>query len=208
LPTWFLSSLKSLEARHRVSYDSTKEDGAFIVHTKNGGVIFGLCPETGFLFINLDNVSFGDKGAMLVQTVRGNYEGLTERDIKCARAARELQHRMGQPSDMEIKQLLKEKEKVSHALLKNCPLTIDKWENAKVIFGPSVPRLKGTSRRTKPTRAEPEYIRIPRDLVDMSKYVNIIVDVMFVCGLPFLISPRVGFGLLLCSTCQTSTRHR
>lgn len=181
-------SLRSLEARHRVSYDSTKEGGAFVVHTKNGDVVFDRCAETGFPYIDLDDVSFGDNGAMLVQTVRGNYEGFTERDVLRARAARELQHRMGQPSDTEIKHLLKEKEKVSHALLKNCPLTIDDWENAKVIFGPSVPRLKGTSRRMKPTRAEPEYIRIPRDLVDMNKYVTLVADVMFVCGLPFLIS--------------------
>ena len=153
-------SLKCLEARHHVSYESTKDGGAFVVHTKNGDVIFNRCPEMGFLFIDLDDVSFIGEGAMLVQTVQGNYEGFTERDIKRARAARELQNCMGQPSDMEIKQLLREKEKMSHTLLKDCPLTIDNLENAKAIFDPSVPRLKGTSCRTKPTRAEPEYIRL------------------------------------------------
>lgn len=77
---------------------------------------------------------------------------------------------------------------MSNALLKNCTLTMDDYENAKTIFGPSVPRLKGTSVRGKPIRAEPNYVRIPRELILMNKYVTLVADVMFVCGLPFLIS--------------------
>jgi hypothetical protein len=65
---------------------------------------------------------------------------------------------------------------------------MDDYENAKTIFGPSVPRLKGTLVRGKPIRAETNYVRIPRELISMNKYVTLVADVMFVCSLRFLIS--------------------
>ena len=67
---------------------------------------------------------------MLVQTVRDNYEGFTKREILKAREGRGMQGRMGQLSDTELKGLLKNKEEVSHALLKNSNLTIDNLDNS------------------------------------------------------------------------------
>jgi hypothetical protein len=191
-------SLKSLKERYRVTYDSSTDGGAFVVHTDNGDVTFKRCPETSFPFIDLDDVAGGDMGAMLVQTIRKNYEGFTKREVQRARELRELQGRLGHLNESELKQLLKEKDKVSHALLKNCSLTTDDYENANAIFGPSVARLKGTSKRVKPIRAEPNHVRIPRELISMNKYVTLVADVMFVCGLPFLISlsRRVRFVTL------------
>jgi hypothetical protein len=69
---------------------------------------------------------------------------------------------------------------VSHALLRNCPVTVQDFDNANTIFGPSIHRLKVTTVRTKPVRAESEFVRIPRDLIDMNKYVTLVGDVMFV----------------------------
>ena len=46
-------SLKCLEARHHVSYDSPKDGGASVVYTKNGDVIFKRCPEMGFPSLTL-----------------------------------------------------------------------------------------------------------------------------------------------------------
>ena len=181
-------SLKSLEEKYHVTYDSTKFGGSFLVHTESGIVTFKRCPETSFPYIDLDDMSQGDQGAMLVQTVRKNYEGFTRREVERAREVRELQSRLGQLSETELKTLLKEKDKVSNALLKNIDLTTDDLENSNQIFGPAVARLKGTSVRTKPIRAEPEYVRVPREIVEMNKFVTLVADVMFVCGLPFLIS--------------------
>jgi hypothetical protein len=184
-------SLKSLEEKYRVSYDSTIEGGAFVVHTDRGDITFNRCPDTSFPFIDLDDVTGGDMGATLVQTVRENYEGFTKREVLKAREMRELQGRLGHLNESEVKQLIKEKDQVSNALLKNSPLTLDDYNNANAIFGPSVARLKGASRRSKPIRAEPHHVRVPRDLIEMNKYV-------FVCGLPFLISlsRRVRFVTL------------
>jgi hypothetical protein len=181
-------SLKSLEEKYRVTYDSKASGGCFVVHTPSGSIEFKRCPDTSFPYIDLDDVSHGDKGTMLVQTVRGNYEGFTKREIEKAREVRVMQGRLGQLSETELTGLLKNKEKVSHTLLKNSNLTIDDLENSRVIYGPSVPRLKGTSVRHKPVRAEPNFVRIPRDIIDMNRYITLVADVMFVCGLPFLIS--------------------
>ena len=184
-------SLASLEEDHAVSYDSRRDGGSFVVHTGESDIVFKRCPDTGFPFIDLDDVTHGDKGAILVQavsTVRENYEGFTKRDVLKARAAKELQSKLGYASDTTMKDLLKEKEKVRHALLHNCPVTIDDFEKALTIFGPSVARLKGTSTRTKPIRAEADYVRIPQEIVDLNRFITIVADVMFVCGLPFLIS--------------------
>ena len=105
---------------------------------------------------------------MLVQTIRKNFEGFTKREVERAKEVRKLHNHLGQLSETELKGMLQEKDKVSHALLRNCDLTLTDMENAKAIFGPSVPRLKGTSVRTKPVRAEPNFVKIPRDLVAMN----------------------------------------
>ena len=49
--------------------------------------------------------------------------------------------------------------------------------------------------RHTPTRVEPNFVRIPRDIINMNRYVTLVADVMFVCGLPFLItlSRRIRF---------------
>lgn len=62
-------SLRSLEEKYRVSYDSLKDGGAFIVHTDEGDVIFKRCPDTSFPYLDLDDVTGGDRGAMLLQSM-------------------------------------------------------------------------------------------------------------------------------------------
>ncbi len=41
-----------------------------------------------------------------------------------------------------------------------------------------------------------DYVKIPRDLVDMHKYVTLVADVMFVNGLPFLVTSTRGISLV------------
>lgn len=50
-------SLESLETKHCITYDSSKNNGAFIVHTPKGEVHFKRCPDTKFPYISLDDVS-------------------------------------------------------------------------------------------------------------------------------------------------------
>lgn len=101
--------LSLLKSKHWVTYDSTKNNGAFIVHTLDGEIHFKRCPDTGFPYIDLDDVSLD--GFMLVQTIRGNYEGFTKRDIIKTCKASKLQSKLGQLCGTKLKQMLKEKEK-------------------------------------------------------------------------------------------------
>ena len=41
-----------------------------------------------------------------------------------------------------------------------------------------------------------DYVEIPRDLDDMHKYVTLAADVMFVNGLPFLVTLSRGISLV------------
>ena len=41
-----------------------------------------------------------------------------------------------------------------------------------------------------------DYVEIPRDLVDMHKYVTLVANMMFVNGLPFLVTLSRGISLV------------
>jgi hypothetical protein len=77
--------------------------------------------------------------------------------------------------------------KSTSLLFCTCPITTTNIANARAIFGPSVPCTTGEWVRPKPERVELGYVYIPANLIS-DKYVVLAVDVMFVCGLPFLIT--------------------
>ncbi len=86
---------------------------------------------------------------------------------------------VGNPTDREFKGMVCEK------LFTNCPVTVHDIENANHIFGPDLTNLRGETIRTKPEHVCIEYVQIPRDFVELHKYVTLVADVMFVNGLPF-----------------------
>ena len=67
-----------------------------MVHTDKGSAYFHK-DEQGLPYIDLD-ASVYDAATTLIQTVRSNYEGFTNKDIKAANAARKLQGMIGSPS--------------------------------------------------------------------------------------------------------------
>ena len=89
-----------------MTYYSELHGCAFVVHTDKGNVVFRRCPETGFPYINLDEP--GDEAAMLVQSIRGNFEGFTRREVEGAIAARDLQTNLVHVSNIKLEQLLYE----------------------------------------------------------------------------------------------------
>jgi hypothetical protein len=103
LSVWYLPdgianifSMHELEKLYRITYDSW--EGFYVVHTPRGEVHFHK-DEQGLPFIELSkshheaarmlmqlaesckDVGTDEDGRMLVQTVRGNYEGYTKRDV-------------------------------------------------------------------------------------------------------------------------------
>ena len=121
----------------------------------------------------------------LVQSVRENYRGYTRREVEQAIKARKLQARAGHPSEKVFKRDVSRKS--PHSLFHSCPVTTKDITDARKIFGPSLPCAKGKWVRTKSVRVDPDYVSIPPSLLT-NKYETLAADVMFVCGLPFLIT--------------------
>jgi hypothetical protein len=119
---------------------------------------------------------------ILVNTVRENFEGYSRHEVKKAKEARRIQGMIANPTKREFPGMLREQ------LLTNCPVTMRDVDNANRIFDPDLANLRGKTTRTKPERVRVEYVQIPRDFVQLHKYVTLVADVLFVNGLPFLVT--------------------
>jgi hypothetical protein len=56
--------------------------------------------------------------------------------------------------------------------------------------------LRGKITRTKLEHVSVDYVKIPQDFGEMNKYVTLVADVMFVNGLPFLLTSSRGIILV------------
>ncbi len=59
--------------------------------------------------------------------------------------------------------------------------------------------------RTKPERIPVEYVQIPWDFVQLHNYVTLVADVMFVNGMPFLVTSLQGLSLVTIEHLQLRT---
>jgi hypothetical protein len=75
-------------------------------------------------------------GANFVQTVRRNYEGYTKQEVLQAKAARQGQAMLGNPSEKDYQGL------VSGNLINNCPIFSSNVSNAPAIFGPDLASVR------------------------------------------------------------------
>ena len=67
---------------------------------------------------------------------------------------------------------------------------------AHQLFGNNLDRLRGKQSKNKPKQVVTDYIQIPRDLIQMNKYVMLPADVIFVNNLAFVITYWRGIGLV------------
>jgi hypothetical protein len=105
-------SLRSLEERFHVTYDSNSRGGSFICKTPKGEVVFRRCPTTHFPYVDLDDEE-ENAAIIMVQTVREQYTGYTRREVERAIAARKLQARAGHPSEATLKKEVSRKSESS-----------------------------------------------------------------------------------------------
>lgn len=113
-------SLKMLEEKFHMMYDSKMHGGAFVCEMLKGQIIFRRCPITSFPYINLNQDELA-AAAMLLQMIRQNFEGYTQEEIERAILARKMHARSGYTSKAAFK---KEVSQNSESLvIKDSPLT-------------------------------------------------------------------------------------
>jgi hypothetical protein len=161
-------SMNELEKRYHITYDSWQ--GYYVVHTNNGEVRF-YKDENGLPYINREDlpedtaallVQAGSKevAKVLVQTVQQNYEGYTKRKVLEAKEARRAIGMIGNPSEEDFKGM------VRGNMIKNCPVTPDAITNARAIFDPNLPSLRGKTVWKTPAPVVSDYVLVPKEVVE------------------------------------------
>jgi hypothetical protein len=167
--------LSKLKKKHRVTYDTEKED-AFIVHMNNNTLKFECNPE-GLYAYKVSN-EYLKKQSHLINTVKENRVGYTQRQFEQAKRAQELYHIVGMPTIESYKALIKMN------AIKNCPVMTEDVNNAKKIFGTDMSSLRGKSTMRKSTLVREDSIEIPEELILQNREIDLCIDIMYVneCG--------------------------
>ena len=176
-------SLKNVKEKYQVTFDS--EDGnAFIIHRPGKSNMTFLMHANGLYYHD----PLG-KHLSLVNTVQENSEGYSKRQVLQAKQARDLQAILGNPSTRDLKTIIESNQ------LANCPVSSDDVERAEIIYGPSVPILKGKTTRRTPERVVSDYINIPSKVLQANRLVELSGDIFFVNKIPFLttVSDHIKF---------------
>jgi hypothetical protein len=167
--------LSELKKKYRVTYDSEKED-AFIVHMNKDTLKFECNPKGLYTYKVSDE--YLKKQSHLINTVKKNRVGYTQRKFEQAKRAQELYHIVGTLTIELFKKLIKMNAK------KNCPVTTEDVNNAMKIFGAYMSSLRGKSTRRKSTLVREDVIEIPEELILQNRKIDLSIDIMYVnkCG--------------------------
>jgi hypothetical protein len=175
-------SMALVKKKFPVKYDSTKGDH-FFVSKPEKDIIFAAS-ASGMYYHDTTN-----RAVVMVNTVKANREGLTDREFEKAKAARRALGLVGYPSPRDFKNMVRSN------MIKNCSVTSNDIDNAHKLFGDDIATLRGKTVRNTPEAVVADYVEIPKEILDMNKAVTIAADVMFVNGLPFvvIISRKIKF---------------
>ena len=152
--------------------------------------------ETGFKMTNLttgQSVKFIDDGtglhttplhadASFINTVEENKKLFSKRQVQRAEVAQKMRQVIGYPSIRDYKLI------INTNAIKNCPVTIEDINICEKIFGPDIYALKGKSTYKKSKVVVPDYIEIPKELVEAHKGIYLCADLMWVDGVGHLVT--------------------
>ena len=117
-----------------------------------------------------------------VNTVSGNMEGLTRRQIKNAEVARTLYATLSYPSLKDFKWVIRSNQ------IKDCPVTVQDIDIAQQIWGKNIAALKGKTARGKPNAVAKDFVKVPMELMKLHHEVYLTVDIFFVNKIPFFLT--------------------
>ena len=115
----------------------------------------------------------------MLQIVREKFGMFTECQVNRAITSRDMQAHVVHLTDDKFKQM------VSGKSLDDCSTFSNGVTNARAIFGPNRPGLRGEIVRQRPERVVPEPLEIPKDFDRLHHFLTLTADVIFDNGLPF-----------------------
>jgi hypothetical protein len=175
-------SMSLMSKTFPVRYDSASGD-QFVVSKPDKDVIFSAS-KSGIYYHDTTN-----RAVVLVNTVKQNKEGFTEREFNRAKSARRALGLVGYPSPRDFKNMVRSN------MINNCNVTPTDIDNAHKLFGDDIATLREETVRNTQDPIVADYVEIPRTILDFNKDVTMAADIMFVNGLPFVtnISHKIKF---------------
>ncbi len=188
--------LKQLKKLCPVLYDSTCNGGVFVCRTKDGDILLRN-NNKGMPYLDLREskakavLSFVREAAQsFMQTVQRNMEGFTRCKLEEAQKAHKAQAMLGHPTDRNFLGM------VCDGMIFNCPVTANAVTDAHQIFSPDLAGVRGRMVWRPPESVTTDYVQIPRAILEQHQLVTLAVDLMFVNGVPFLVSVARDLNLV------------
>ena len=171
-------SLANAEANGKFDVNYDRNRGFIMTNNKTGQVTVFKKDQAGLHTAPL----LPEAKVSLLNTVEENKSLYTKGQIQRADAARKLYRVIGHPSIRDYKNIIQTNQ------IKNCPITIEDINICEQIYGPDVATLKGKTVRTKPKPVVRDYVEIPRQLIQAHKGIILFADIMWIDGVPLLIT--------------------
>jgi hypothetical protein len=169
----------------RITMDTSVE-AAMLVHRTDGSIMKFQEFTSGLYYYDASAYSHAltdtsqTDAYLFLNTVAGNKEHYTLREIKGADKARVLYRNIGHPSEKDYNEIL------DNNRIRNCPVTSDDAKRALVIYGPEVQTLEGKTVKHQ-NRAIANYlpIKIPAPIIQKYSNIRLFVDIFWVNGSPY-----------------------
>ena len=168
------------QSGRRITYDTYK-GGDFQVHTNIKKMYFKRLPCGLYALDARKQSSFS-----MIDTVDENKQIFTPRQIQQAQQARDLYKIIGFPSLKDYKHAMQ------MGLIKNSKISSSDIKNMTTIFGKNLSAIQGKTTRGKLSSVRFDYINVPKELLDAQQDVIFTVDIMFINGIPFMITLSRG----------------
>jgi hypothetical protein len=125
--------------------------GEWVPYMPDGGRIefkldSGVCDRMPYIDLTRlnEHITYPIDSPTMIETVRGNMEGFTLKEVNRAKNARMAVAMMGHPTETTLKHM------VSKNVIQDCDINSSDHVNANAIFGPDRAELRGKTVRRQP----------------------------------------------------------
>ena len=174
-------SLAKLSNTHKITFNNSIEN-AFIVYGSRNAIRF-IRSNHGLYYYDATKQPCKNDGTLLVQTVTGNKELFTRRQLDLVDKARKVYALVGRPNYQCFLSMIRE------SRLRNCPVAIEDALRATDIYGQDIAALRGKTVRHQPVHVlAPSISPVPPLILQHHNKVQLCVDICFINNIAFLVS--------------------